>query len=129
METNNRPTGEFAAVSSTPLLDILAAYNVLAGIARKMPEKPAHGIGGMWTPDEQHESDVLIWRSYSGGYEHQLISPRFGFEIVEGYTNADGTTARLTRGTPADVRKCLAHFGMANAPDEPSGVKPQQPTN
>ena len=107
-------------LAASGLLDILAAYNTLAEIARKTPEKPAHGIGGMWTPDEQHESDVLIWRAYAAGYEHQLISPRFGFEIVEGYTNAEGTTARLTRGTPADVEKCLAHFGMSNVAGQPT---------
>ena len=93
-------------------MKLIDVYNALTQIASKLPTKPTSGIGGMWTPEQQNESEELIYRTYSGGYEHQLISPKFGFEIWETYTYSDGSMVKLTKGTTVDLDKCLEYFGV-----------------
>jgi hypothetical protein len=92
-------------------MNLLSAYNQLAGIAQNFPSIHQSGIGGMWTPDdEKRDGDTLIWRAYSGGYEHEVVSVKFGFRLLENYTCSEGITVRLTKGTEEDVQACLDFY-------------------
>ena len=93
-------------------MDLVKAYSELIKIAMSYPSIPQYGIGGMWTPDDEKKSEHLIFRTYAGGYQHQLISTTFGFELTESYTNKDGSVIKLSRGTVENVQKCLDHFKL-----------------
>ena len=92
-------------------MDLLKAYNKLASILSKncLSNQPK-GIGGMWTPDNEQDNGDLIHRTYSGGYEHTLFSRQFQFELVKGYTDAQGLEIHLNRGTPENVQKALNYY-------------------
>jgi hypothetical protein len=94
-------------------MNLLAAYNDLANlIYTTITPKKVNGMGGMWSPDSELISDDLILRSYSGGYQHQIISRKFNFEINENYTNAGGTQVELSKGTETQVEECLKHYNL-----------------
>ena len=96
-------------------MDLLKSYAELkAALRRDCQSRRPTGIGGMWTPDGEEDNGDLIHRTYAGGYEHTLFSRRFGFEIVEGYTNANGSQAHLSRGTPEAVASAMNHYQANN---------------
>ncbi len=98
-------------------MDLLKAYSVLTEVCRTTSDTTLpSGMGGMWTPDYENDNGDLILRAYSGGYEHTLCSRKFKFELVEGYTNAKGTEAHLSRGTEADVQAALDFYAAAIQP-------------
>jgi hypothetical protein len=89
-------------------LSLLDAYNQLLGFLRKSCQttQPV----GMWTPDNKEDNGDLVHYTYAGGYQHTLRSRTFGFEITESYTQAKGSEATLSRGTPSMVQDALNHY-------------------
>jgi hypothetical protein len=68
------------------------------------------GIGGMWTPDDKKGNDDLVLSTYAGGYERVLISRKFGFRLIEVYTNANGSEVSLSSGTLDAVEAALNFY-------------------
>lgn len=93
-------------------MDLLRAYIDLKVACQKAcTSRQPSGIGGTWTPDGEEDNGDLIHRTYAGGYVRTLFSRKFGFEIVEGYTNANGSEVHMGRGTESDVRAALDFYG------------------
>ena len=93
-------------------MTILKAYDFLVKALREeCSQRKQSGIGGMWTPDDTEENGDLTLRTYSGGFEHELISCDFGITIIESYTYESGRVAKLSKGDKYSVNYCLEHYG------------------
>jgi hypothetical protein len=101
-------------------MNLLKAYEgLMKALEKDCKVNKPQGIGGMWTPDGEEDNGDLIHRTYAGGYEHTLMSRTFDFEIVEGYTDARGSHARLSRGTLDGVQAALDHYKVIVEADIP----------
>jgi len=101
-------------------MNLLKAYEgLMKALEKDCKVNKPQGIGGMWTPDGEEDNGDLIHRTYAGGYEHTLMSRKFDFEIVEGYTDANGSQARLSRGTLDGVQAALDHYKVIVETDIP----------
>lgn len=62
------------------------------------------GMAG-WSDEERREFSDVIFKIQDGGYTSVLLSKKYGFNVVMGYTIIDGTSFQFYNGNVDDLKE------------------------
>lgn len=106
--------------------EVATMFNALKEKIRSEAEdKSKPGFGGMFTAEEKKTLEDISFSMFSGGYEQQLASKRFGFNLNETYTYSDGTAYVFYKGDIENLKEAYKEVFKVDIDAKPSVRRPK----